>query len=130
MTYREFHQGLDFSCTNAPVKNIAGTKATVNAVNDTNPNHDAGYYVQLKVDNVYFTYQHLQSISVNGRDRLKVGDTVEAGQQFAISGNTGVGTGYHLHVTVANTSDLSPRYKTAASNPSRKLYVDPRMFID
>lgn len=122
---REFHQGLDFSCTLTTVKNIAGQEATVTAVNRTNSNHSSGYYVQMQAGEVFFTYQHLDRIESWVEEGAKVGKD----QAFAVSGNTGWGTGYHLHITVATIDKLAPNL-TAASDTNRKYYMDPRIYID
>lgn len=54
-----------------------------------------GKYVVIKhADNLYTAYQHLQSYSVSR------GQYVKRGQQIALSGNTGVGSGPHLHFEV------------------------------
>ena len=54
-----------------------------------------GNYIEIDHGNGYYTaYGHLSSISVSP------GQTVSRGQQIAISGNTGVSTGPHLHYEV------------------------------
>ena len=94
-------------------------------VNRTNANNDFGYYVQMKAGDVFFTYQHLASIE----SWVKVGTKIDVGQTFAVSGNTGIGTGYHLHVTVATVAALCPKI-TTASDVERDNYMDPRIYID
>ncbi|MCI8332347.1 MAG: peptidoglycan DD-metalloendopeptidase family protein [Clostridiales bacterium] len=124
MNGREFHQGLDFSCTLAAVKSIAGAEATVTKVyRKIDPSY--GRYVQMRVGTTYFTYQHLDSIE----SWVEEGVTVAKDQTFAVSGNTGIGTGYHLHVTVATIDTLAPN-TTAASDTKRNKYMDPRIYID
>jgi len=125
MKGREFHPGVDFSCKLATVKSIAGQEATVTAVNRDDPNHSCGYYVQMQTGGVFFTYQHLDSIQSWVKEGVKVGKD----QAFAVSGNTGIGTGYHLHITVATIPDLAPNL-TAASDKKRNNYMDPRIYID
>lgn len=119
---REFHQGLDFSCSYVPVKSIAPDDAEVVRIND-NPNTSTGKYVQLRCDDVFFTYQHLSEIYV------AVGDTVSSGEIFGKSGNTGIGTRPHLHITVATINDIAPNLY-ADSDPIRNSYLDPRVYIN
>lgn len=54
-----------------------------------------GYYVELDHGSGTTTfYQHLKAITG------KVGDYVTAGQEIALSGNSGISTGPHLHFEV------------------------------
>ena len=66
-----------------------------------------GYYVMVKhADNLYTFYQHLSSILVSQ------GQTVSRGQQIARSGNSGIGSGPHLHFEVRTSpyygSEVNP----------------------
>ncbi|MGN1269621.1 MAG: murein hydrolase activator EnvC family protein [Clostridia bacterium] len=66
-----------------------------------------GYYVMVKhADNLYTFYQHLSSILVSQ------GQSVKRGQQIAKSGNTGIGSGPHLHFEVRTSpyygSEVNP----------------------
>lgn len=66
-----------------------------------------GYYVMIKhADNLYTLYQHLSSYVV------KQGQTVKRGQLIAYSGNTGIGSGPHLHLEVRTSpyygSEVNP----------------------
>ncbi len=54
-----------------------------------------GNYIEIDHGNGYYTaYGHLSSFNVSA------GDTVSRGEQIAVSGNTGVSTGPHLHFEV------------------------------
>ncbi len=54
-----------------------------------------GNYVKIDHGNGYYTaFAHLSSINVS------LGDIVTTGQQIAVSGNTGISTGPHLHYEV------------------------------
>lgn len=54
-----------------------------------------GNYIEIDHGNGYYTaYGHLDSFNVSA------GDTVSRGDQIAVSGNTGVSTGPHLHYEV------------------------------
>lgn len=66
-----------------------------------------GYYVMIKhADNLYTFYQHLSSILVSQ------GQSVKRAQQIAKSGNTGIGSGPHLHFEVRTSpyygSEVNP----------------------
>ena len=54
-----------------------------------------GYYIMVKhADNLYTFYQHLNSFAVS------IGQNVKKGQTIAYSGNSGIGSGPHLHFEV------------------------------
>lgn len=95
---KQMHKGMDIRCDNEAV--LATEKdGKVVAVND-NANTPGGKSVTVEYAReggakVQVSYLHLSSTSV------KVGDTVNAGQQIGVSGNTGTRTtGSHLHLGV------------------------------
>ena len=95
---KQIHKGIDIRCDNEAV--LATEKdGKVVAVND-NANTPGGKSVTVEYAReggikVQVSYLHLSSTSV------KVGDTVNAGQQIGVSGNTGTRTtGSHLHLGV------------------------------
>lgn len=95
---KQMHRGMDIRCDNEAV--LATEKdGKVVAVND-NANTPGGKSVTVEYAReggakVQVSFLHLSSTSV------KVGDTVNAGQQIGISGNTGTRTtGPHLHLGV------------------------------
>ena len=109
---KQMHKGMDIRCDNEAV--LATEKdGKVVAVND-NANTSGGKSVTVEYAReggakVQVSYLHLGSTSV------KVGDTVNAGQQIGVSGNTGARTtGSHLHLGVKQISsdgtgrDLDP----------------------
>ena len=67
------------------------------AVADTYTNDKGGLQLILKHSNGYRTgYAHLSEVSV------KKGESVKAGQQVCLSGNTGITSGPHLHFTLTD----------------------------
>ena len=63
-----------------------------------------GNFIMIKhSDNLYTCYGHLSSYKVSA------GQTVSRGQAIAVSGNTGVSTGPHLHFEVRTSSSYSSR---------------------
>lgn len=95
---QQMHKGIDIRCDNEAV--LATEKdGKVVAVNDK-ANTPGGKSVTVEYAReggakVQVSYLHLSSTSV------KVGDTVNAGQQIGVSGNTGTRTtGSHLHLGV------------------------------
>ena len=62
-------------------------------VSETGENARAGKYVRLIHGNITVCYCHLSRIHV------RKGDIVFAGDEVAVSGNTGRTTGPHLHLT-------------------------------
>jgi Membrane proteins related to metalloendopeptidases len=93
------HQGLDIPVlTGTPI--VAVSAGTVSYIGDTG---GGGYAVYVShgtnadgqtVESRYF---HLKT----GSAMVSVGDTVEKGQQIALSNNSGVSTGAHLHLGIA-----------------------------
>lgn len=63
-----------------------------------------GNFIMIKhSNNLYTCYGHLSSYKVSA------GQTVSRGQAIAVSGNTGVSTGPHLHFEVRTSSSYSSR---------------------
>lgn len=98
LSKKQMHKGMDIRCDNEAV--LATEKdGKVVAVTD-NANTPGGKSVTVEYAReggakVQVSYLHLSSTSV------KVGDTVNAGQQIGVSGNTGTRTtGAHLHLGV------------------------------
>lgn len=85
-----FHHGTDVGCPEgSPI--YASASGTV--VDSYYEEGGYGNVIYLKHPDGYESrYAHLSQFLVN------VGDTVQQGQQIALSGNTGIGTGAHLHV--------------------------------
>lgn len=90
-----FHGGIDLS-TQGEYLPVVATEDNGKVVKVGNQAKGAGNYVTVEYDRpdgtkIQTTYMHLSRINV------EAGNTVNAGQQIAISGNTGRSTGPHLH---------------------------------
>ena len=90
------HSGIDIGVpVGTPVKSIAD--GTVVAANGGMRGYGNGVFVDHGIINgkhVVSEYGHLSAFGV------KVGDKVKQGQVIAKSGNTGISTGPHLHLTI------------------------------
>ena len=90
------HSGIDIGVpVGTPVKSIAD--GTIVAANGGMRGYGNGVFVNHGIINgkhVVSEYGHLSEFYV------KVGDKVNAGQVIAKSGNTGISTGPHLHLTI------------------------------
>lgn len=92
-----FHYGMDFrAAIGTPVKSMSS--GVVMGTGDTDidcKGASFGKWVFIKYDNgLSSTYGHLSAIET------KKGQKVKAGDEVALSGNTGSSTGPHLHVAV------------------------------
>ena len=103
------HSGIDIGVpVGTPVKSIAD--GTVVAANGGMRGYGNGVFVDHGIINgkhVVSEYGHLSEFGV------KVGDKVRKGQEIAKSGNTGISTGPHLHLTVRED----------------KMPVDPKKYV-
>lgn len=90
------HSGIDIAVPiGTPVKSIAD--GIVIAARCNMRGYGTGVFIDhgiINEKNVVSEYGHLNSFYV------KVGDTVKKGQVIAKSGNTGISTGPHLHLTI------------------------------
>jgi len=89
---RKFHNGVDIAC---PVGTIL--KNTIGQGRCTKVGYDElnGHFLRIQHDNGLLTsYAHLNKVII------KEGNTVSPGEVFALTGNTGLGTGAHLHFRV------------------------------
>lgn len=118
------HRGLDISGAGIEGKEIiAVAPGEVVDVYDT-PLGARGKLVQIKHQtstgqDMYVTYQH------NKKNLVSKGQTVKQGQSIALVGNTGAGTGPHLHFEVNPQKTFS-----ISGGPTGKGYqVDPLGFI-
>ena len=109
------HGAIDIAVRYTPVYAAADGKVII-------ARYLSGYgnYVMIDHGDGYYTgYGHLNSFNVSA------GETVSRGQQIAVSGNTGISTGPHLHYEVyiggtANSYRVDPLQYT--SHPSLIYY--------
>jgi len=107
------HKGIDIGVSYQPCYAVAsGTVTFVDNAGSSN----AGIYLIIDLgNNTVVRYLHLSKIEV------KLGDKVSKGQRIATSGNTGVGSGPHLHFEVRK--DANP-YSGLSGTA-----VDPETFL-
>ncbi len=90
------HSGIDIGVPiGTPVKSIAD--GTVVAASKCMRGYGIGVFIDHGIINgkhVVSEYGHLSNYNI------KIGDKIKQGQIFAKSGNTGISTGPHLHVTI------------------------------
>lgn len=93
-----FHNGVDIACPiGTKLQNTVTTAKCIKVGNDKRN----GNYLRLEHDNGLLTsYAHLSKVLV------KEGEIVPVGKVFAQSGNTGIGTGAHLHFRVRQLDGL------------------------
>ena len=110
-----YHKGIDIAAPmNTDVKAIAGGKVAYYGFNKS-----AGNFMVIDHGNGWGSrYLHLTS------NVVKVGDQVSANQTIAKSGNTGVGTGAHLHFEIHNNFS-----GTSGTAVDPLLYVTPGEII-
>lgn len=94
---RRLHTGTDFRASmNTPVRSVASGKVTRVYWTRTGGRSIEIDHGIINGKRVWTRYLHLKK-----KTRVKKGDSVSAGQVIARSGNTGVGTGPHLHFEVS-----------------------------
>jgi murein DD-endopeptidase MepM/ murein hydrolase activator NlpD len=96
------HKGIDFVISDKVVRASEG--GTIRSVNLDANKDSAGRYVTIKhIDGKITKYFHLDSTT------CKVGQLVKEGEQIGIMGNTGIGSGPHLHFELwVNDNHVDP----------------------
>lgn len=137
---RPYHPGTDFGVpVGTKVMSVSGGTVRGSGNTDAYPGCYAwGKWLLVDHDNgLSSMYAHLSSVLVSN------GQRVEAGEVIALSGNTGVSTGPHLHLTIYASQGVKigkyGTYKpggagcaaTDASGPFADLsaYLDPMTYL-
>lgn len=109
------HKGIDIakngsSCGDVVIASRAGTVIAV-----TDSGGARGTYVKIDHgDGIVTLYQHM----IKGSYTVSLGDTVKQGQKIGLIGNTGVGSGCHLHFEViVNGVEVNPLDYVDPENP-------------
>jgi len=120
----EFHNGIDLAVN-------VGTKIKAvfyGEVSETGVSPTYGNYVKyMTEDNFTIMYAHLDEVLV------AVNDTIEKGQIIALSGNTGLSTGAHLHVAIWKNEKLvdpTEFFSFAYTDGVRKEYEQRGIIIE
>jgi murein DD-endopeptidase MepM/ murein hydrolase activator NlpD len=107
-----FHQGLDFGVGDGTPVGAADGGRVVYAGNIS------GYGNTVFIDHgngIITQYSHLQQFNVN------VGDSVSQGQNIALSGHSGLGSGPHLHFGVLTGTTNGDIYSGDYDDPQKYL---------
>lgn len=95
--FSAFHDGIDIGVgVGTPVFAADSGRITHAGPGATAPGVSGGNEVHLLANGIETWYAHLSQIGV------KLGQMVQAGQQIALSGNTGISSGPHLHFGAYN----------------------------
>ncbi len=111
------HKGVDIAAPQGTDVRAsqAGTVTRAELVKTAKGDIDGyGNMVEIKSPSYYTRYAHLASYSV------RPGDKVEQGQVIGKVGNTGIGSGAHLHFEI---------HPVSAGAPSRANAVDPASYL-
>lgn len=103
------HNGLDFGCPlGTPVRAAASGKVVRRRVDP----QGYGRYLMLEHAGYHTLYAHLESWEVG------LGESVQAGQVIARSGNSGFSTGPHLHFELRLSQPAGASYPSGAVDPT------------
>lgn len=95
-----YHKGIDIACPEGSDV-VATKKGTVTVAEKSSAE---GNWIAIKHDEQYTSYYMHNSVLL-----VEEGETVSKGQVIALSGNTGVSTGPHLHFAILkNSAYLNP----------------------
>lgn len=119
-----FHKGIDIPGGGVSGKSVVASDSGKVVIAKTGYNGGRGNYIVIDHGNKKGTlYQHLQSFSV------KVGQSVNQGQEIAKMGSTGVSTGPHLHFEIhecfsgTKGTPVNPQKYVSPNSKSKALTV-------
>ena len=109
------HKGIDIAKNGSACGDVVIASRSGTVVTATDDGGARGTYVVIDHgDGVKTLYQHMQQ----GSYTVQVGDTVQQGQMIGLIGNTGVGSGCHLHFEViVNEVEVDPLDYVDPENP-------------
>ncbi len=88
-------------------------------VADSGKHSSFGYYVLIKMhDGTFMRYAHLQASGY-----AKKGTTVKQGEPIGKSGNSGVGSGYHLHIERESPQWVGKYFTFVEGEPKNRRMV-------
>lgn len=114
-TFSKNHKGIDLGFVSASL----GKNQPVYAADDGEVIYNryqvtGGYVIHIRHDNGYVSeYGHLKKNS----QLVKEGQKVKKGQQIALMGNSGMVTGYHLHLGLYKGNKINYNNKNNFVNP-------------
>ena len=95
----KLHDGIDISVPiGTPVSTVTDGKVIFVGKKTGYGNYIEVQYKNSNGDNITTFYAHLNDFKTKDGKILKVGQIVKQGEQIGHSGNTGIGTGAHLHL--------------------------------
>lgn len=119
-----FHKGIDIPGGGVSGKSVIASDSGKVVIAKTGYNGGRGNYIVIDHGNKKGSlYQHLQSFSV------KVGQTVNQGQEIAKMGSTGVSTGPHLHFEIhecfsgTKGTPVNPQKYVSPNSKSKSLTI-------
>lgn len=120
-TSGKFHAGYDIGAGgNRQLKVYATTTGKVTLVGD----YSDGWGTRMEIQHTKNdTYKSLYAHMVGGSQRFKVGDTVQAGQQIGVVGQTGGNYAVHLHYELSPTGIFRPDPQTNTIDPKPYLKI-------
>lgn len=130
------HKGVDLRAPVGKKVYAALDGELITAAESQNPDtHGAGYYAVIKhtaykagtPDSTFYTlYMHLTKGSVKAGNKFGAGKKVKAGDQIALSGDSGAGPA-HLHFGVVYDND--PSWTTGGQVSEYGTHTDPQLYF-
>lgn len=119
-----FHKGIDIPGGGVSGKSVVASDSGKVVIAKTGYNGGRGNYIVIDHGNKKGSlYQHLQSFSV------KVGQSVNQGQEIAKMGSTGISTGAHLHFEIhecfsgTKGTPVNPQKYVSPNSKSKSLSI-------